>query len=436
MSNRLLLGAGSESVAPPPPPPPSGGTLSVFIANPWHTGASPTIGPQAAKDIGCVGIRSSFFWPDIEAVNGVYAIPANYKGKIVNDKCVEIGMQHTVPCSGSNSGLHPPNYPPLSQGWINGYKGFVKFLADQLNGKIQVIEIWNEWIGGVNNGWGCGAFAAGICGDSTTHANLVAQSYDAIRLVNSNVKVLPSSTTGTSGENLPWMKNILTINKLDKMDGLNIHSYDLNKFGENFTVTAARLDTFQNECKAITGTAEVPFYLTESGLKVGPAFPTRTEQDKADHHSNVILLCTARPYMKMYSVWVSFASNVTDHAIWSTGDMTGPKAAVAAIKDANVFAGHTFVAKQSSPANVWLHKYLATGNKNRYALWSPLGTPTSTKLSFTASAGGTLVTRAFGGTVTNSFAFSAGSNNITIPISPTPKEITGVDSINVVAIPP
>lgn len=185
---------------------------------------------------------------------------------------------------------------PISPEAVDGFARYAEAVARRLAGSRPILEIWNEW----NGGMGAHPPTAGRAED---YARLAVAAAKRIRAAAPDATVLMGATAGYDGK---WTSRLLATGALRHADGFSVHPYSFRHHKDRSPEQAIRwLDLLHDRLRrwaADAGVPPPPIYVTEIGWPVsGEARHGITEALQAAYVERFLLMARARDYVR--GVW-------------------------------------------------------------------------------------------------------------------------------------
>ncbi|MEE1741257.1 glycosyl hydrolase [Streptomyces sp. BE147] len=134
------------------------------------------------------------------------------------------------------------------------YEGFGKYagkVAEQAGGRIESLEVWNEYYGG---------FSSGVCSQSAKcYAKLLAAAHPAVKAADPKITVVGASSFKVP---LDWFEELFSLGALKHMDAVSIHPYRAPGAPEGVDLDIAGLKRLMRE---YNDGRELPIWITEQG---------------------------------------------------------------------------------------------------------------------------------------------------------------------------
>ncbi|MCB1907317.1 MAG: cellulase family glycosylhydrolase [Rhodocyclaceae bacterium] len=345
------------------------------------------VGPvlERVERLGFRSVRDELYWARFEKARG------SYGGDVTAERVVDLfegvsrrpnGRPLVVLDYGNRlygGGL------PLSPQAVEGFAAYAEAVARRLAGSRPILEIWNEW----NGGMGAHPPAAGRAED---YARLAVAAARRIRAVAPDATVLMGATAGYDGK---WTDSLLATGALRHADGFSVHPYSFRHASDRSPEQAIRwLDLLDGKLRRWAGAVALPpppVYVTEIGWPVsGKAADGISEARQAAFAERFLLLARARDYVRGVW-WYELADGGRDarkveHVFGLLRPDGSPRAAAAVIArwSACMHGGAGFEARAVTPSVHQVSGSCRPGHRF-LALWS--SAPGGTRLSVDGLAG-------------------------------------------------
>jgi len=256
-----------------PPPAPAGRTpfaVCTHFGQWW---------PLSVMDLvaraGISTFRDEISWGAVERDRGELSIPAQHSAFI--ERGVELGLTPLIIADYGN-GIYDGGAFPVSEEAGDAFARYAATLVTGLGGKLQHVEVWNEWCGG------CGM--NGVRGKPEEYAPLFLKAAEAMRRAQPGIYVvgIGGEYGGEADQNIQGM---MSQGAGAAMDGLSIHPYHYpNLPGQWFR---NHLDQARATARDAAG-KDLPLWVTEIG------WPTHVGMSGSD------FLHQSRSLVRMYTI--------------------------------------------------------------------------------------------------------------------------------------
>ena len=298
-----------------------------------HMGDYPLDVTQSALDALDVGFRGDVPWKDIEVSPGKLQYPTSSSPLKNLDTLVMYSVQRQhkpmLILAYGNKAYDGGGLVTSPQG-IAAFANYAAFVATHFKGRVNDFEIWNEWNHGLGSPPG-----HKVSGDARQYVNLLRASYQRIKAVNPQARVIGGAVAGTD---TAWITDLAEAQGLSYMDGISVHPYvhcnartprppaDLKLSGGLFDLPlsgpAIKIGQTQSGFNPVSGTPEqsiawldqlkelldkyspsraIPVYVTEIGWPTSGGQCGVLQATAAAYLQRFMLLAAARPWIA--GVW-------------------------------------------------------------------------------------------------------------------------------------
>lgn len=185
-----------------------------------HMGDYPLAATESTLQALDIGFRGDVPWKDIEVSAGnlrypTSASPLKNLDTLVTDS---VRQQHKplLILAYGNKAYDDGGLITSSQG-IAGFARYAAFTVAHFKGRVYDFEIWNEWNHGLGSQPG-----RRIAGDPRQYVNLLRASYQSIKQVNPQARVIGGAVAGTD---TGWITQFAQSEGLKYLDGISVHPY-------------------------------------------------------------------------------------------------------------------------------------------------------------------------------------------------------------------
>ena len=231
--------------------------------------------------------RDEIYWNNIEHNPGQFQPSPNAIKSLQAFSNSNIAGINPILILSYGNPLYDNGLQPYTSAGRNAFAAYTRWIAQQLNGKVNYFEVWNEW----NIGTGS---PSGALKSPTDYTLLASAAYDAIKSVNSANKVIVGAV-GDDLNNWSWTRAAVNAGLLRKADGVSVHLYNADwggnsQFGSHELVD--RLAALQVILRAANGGKAMPIYVTETGssTNIGTSKPLGVpETVQAEQYARFVL---------------------------------------------------------------------------------------------------------------------------------------------------
>lgn len=330
--------------------------------------AETDVRPALAKahEAGIGSVRDDAWWGHVERQKNQLGVPPAW-GRYLNAQ-QPLGMS-TVLILGYGNSAYNNNAKPAFESVRGGFLGYTAFVTQQLKGRVDYWEIYNEW--------DIAKPRFGLEGDSKSYLKLVELAAPVVRAQAPEAKVLAGAITA-EGIKAGFADRLLQGGVMNHADGLSLHPYVHCEKSDNgykpehwigwLRKLSARFDAEAGK--------PVPLYLTEMGWhSTGDRHPCGVSQStQAAFLARSFLLARTLPAIKgMW--WYDLIDDGTDpaeqeHHFGLLNPDLSPKPAFNVLKAiAPQVAGGQFEAAGSLLGGPWA-VLLSEGGHQRLAVWA------------------------------------------------------------------
>ncbi|SFY20299.1 glycosyl hydrolase [Streptomyces atratus] len=233
-----------------PGPDPQRTTDSFFGINHHHRSAPGDAWDDSTKLAARAGADAlrvdSVYWSSIERPKGEYQWPEASE-RVTADFGAR-GQNGLMLLGFGNSDYG--NIPSTDE----AYQAFGKYagqVAEKAGGRIESLEVWNEYYGGFSNG---------VCSQSAKcYAKMLAAAYSGVKAADPNVTVVGASSFKVP---LDWFEELFKLGGLKHMDAISIHPYRAPGDPEGVELDIAGLKRLMRQ---YSHGRELPIWITEQG---------------------------------------------------------------------------------------------------------------------------------------------------------------------------
>jgi hypothetical protein len=361
------------------------------------------------------GFRDDIQWFRIERTENVLQYPSSFAA--LDQMIADAGSRHKSPVillPGGNK-LYDGGGQLSSPEAMKAFARYAAFVARQLKGRATQIEVWNEWEEG-----GGAAKNAPTKGDPVAYANLLRETYPAIKAANPNTIVIAGAIAGSD---TAWVKKFAEAGGLQFLDAFSIHPYVQCNAAAPLAPTHFRISSQQDghplkggtvtmaanttALEIIGGTPEqsmalvdelkdtlnelapgrsLLIYVTEIGWPTSASKCGVSETVAAAYLQRYMLLAASRPYVAgvwWYDLFDDGPDQANpEHRFGLMHQDHSPKATYKALAGLSNVLGSPHVATQSlgSRGEIIISGKQADG-KEFYATWLPTNSITATQPS-------------------------------------------------------
>lgn len=248
-----------------PGPDPKRTTDSFFGINHHHRSAPGDAWDDSTKLAARAGADTlrvdSTYWSSIERPKGEYQWPEASE-RVTADFGAR-GQNGLMLLGFGNSDYG--NIPSTDE----AYQAFGKYagkVAEKANGRIESLEVWNEYYGGFSNG---------VCSQSAKcYAKTLAAAYSGVKAADPKVTVVGASSFKVP---LDWFEELFKLGGLKHMDAISIHPYRAPGDPEGVELDIAGLKRLMRQ---YNDGRELPIWITEQGWT--SMRPGRRRRQRAD----------------------------------------------------------------------------------------------------------------------------------------------------------
>lgn len=236
-------------------------------------------------DAGMTSFRDEIYWNNVEFTPGTFAPDDKAKAALkAFSEAKEYGINPILILSYGNQ-LYDNGTQPFTDRGRKAYAAYAKWLAGQLNGKVELFEVWNEW----NLGTGTSPEKLDY-GNPVDYVKLASVTYDAIKKANPAAKVIVGAI-GDDMEEWTWLKAAINAGLLKKADGVSVHLYNhsLPKNQAGAAEIIQRLKTLQTILRTNNNGIPVPIYVTETGWPTHWGLKGVSGQTAAEQNARLLL---------------------------------------------------------------------------------------------------------------------------------------------------
>jgi len=256
----------------------------------------PTTAFEWMKSAEMKAFRDEIYWDSVEHQRGVFEPNENaHKSLQAYSGAKSAGINPILTLSYGNPLYDNGLQPYTTEGRV-AFAEYARWLAEQLNGKVNYFEIWNEW----NMGTGTNPRLLSsvpvnyVHKDPLNYVKLASAAYDAIKSVNPADKVIVGAV-GDDLNNWSWTRAAVNAGLLAKADGVSVHLYNADwggnsQFGSHELVD--RLAALQVILRAANGGKAMPIYVTETGssTNIGTSKPLGVPENvQAEEYARFVL---------------------------------------------------------------------------------------------------------------------------------------------------
>ncbi|MFJ2378051.1 glycosyl hydrolase [Streptomyces sp. NPDC087769] len=233
-----------------PGPDPKRTTDSFFGVNHHHRSAPGDAWDDSTKLAARAGADAlrvdSVYWSSIEHPKGEYQWPE--ASERVTADFGERGQNGLMLLGFGNSDYG--NIPSTDE----AYRAFGKYagqVAEKAGGRIESLEVWNEYYGGFSNG---------VCSQSAKcYAKMLEAAYSGVKAADPKVTVVGASSFKVP---LDWFEELFKLGGLKHMDAVSIHPYRAPGDPEGVELDIAGLKKLMRQ---YNDGRELPIWITEQG---------------------------------------------------------------------------------------------------------------------------------------------------------------------------
>lgn len=214
-------------------------------------------------------IRDEYSWTSVEKSKGVYTFPAHLDNYVNAAKAK--GMKVLL-CLEYGNPMYDGGGAPYTEIGRLAYANYVKAVIEHLRGKVDAVEIWNEWSGNFGTG--------SIVGNSPMYyAELLKVVYPIVKQAAPEVLVVAGAT---HNEGTDWFKGMFEAGGYHYFDVLSYHPYNYPDDPETVSAKGSIEQNMlinSNLLKEYGGVK--PIWLTEYGWPTGTNEAAVTESQQA-----------------------------------------------------------------------------------------------------------------------------------------------------------
>jgi hypothetical protein len=243
------------------------------------------------QDAGFNSVREDLPWKEIERQKGTLSMPPAFDTII--DRIIGAGLKPLVILDYGNP-FYDNGDKPTSDEAITAYGRYAEFVAHHFKGRVNMLEVWNEW---------GGTTGATHHGTPESYVKLLIPTYARIKAVDPTITVLGGAV---SSQDLHggWLKGMLNAGGISHVDGISIHTYTYYQEDPSKRTPDAWkafvLET-ESDIRSITGKAGYPLYITEMGWP-NDSGPKGTDPEMtADYFAQILLMGRTLPFLK--GIW-------------------------------------------------------------------------------------------------------------------------------------
>ena len=371
------------------------------------------------KDIGLNSIRDDLNWRGVEKEKGKYIIPE--KLNLYLDKTKKSNIKPLIVLFNNNYNIYDKAAKPFTAKGIQAFAEFTRFSAKEFAGRVDFIEIWNEW--------DIGAEPKTV----ESYFELVKVTAPAIKAVNTNAVVLAGVSSTDAMQN-GWVAKLVHMGVLNHVDGVSIHPYihcDLDTRPEAWF---NYVSDFSDKLQKANGGKEVPLYITEMGWPSHNGACSTPPEKVAQYLARALLLIRTLPAVKGFW-WYDLKNDglkneEIEHNFGLLGYDYSPKPAFAALRDITPFIidGENFSRVKAPFGLVMIAVTDSTGNKS-IAVWTESGNKAVVDVSIIRNAKSHVAILKIGGTKFDQIP--PAKSNLTLTIDGMPLVVNGANSLTV-----
>lgn len=211
------------------------------------------------KNSGIGNVRDGVEWRTYETSKGQYAVPADYDETVDKLRANDIDILLTL-CYGNALYTKTSQYIPVSTDEVEGFKNYAANLVNDMRGRVNYFEIWNEpnLTGGFNEGGD----------DGTGYGELVKAVYPVIKSANPDNYVMGYASTGLNSA----IDRTAATGASDYMDAASFHPYpEYDSTGKQAWATGKQLPEVTDKYidRFIAKTGKNKIWITEQGWSDG-----------------------------------------------------------------------------------------------------------------------------------------------------------------------
>jgi hypothetical protein len=186
-----------------------------------HLGGAGNSTPVVQRSLDAAGMtfRNEVQWHGIEAAPGVLQFPSN-EGLL--DSLVTHEVQHQrrpILLLDYGNKFYDEGGQVSSQAGIAAYARYAEFVVNHYKSRVQLYEVWNEWI------YGAGSTPVQkVTGDPVQYASLLRAAYQGIKREDSSATVL-GGVPGIGTREFSWIKSVAAAGGLNDLDAFSVHPY-------------------------------------------------------------------------------------------------------------------------------------------------------------------------------------------------------------------
>ena len=214
------------------------------------------INAKLMNEMGNGWVRDGVNWDHVETEKGVYSYETG-RAKAMDEGMeayYENGLDVLLVLLGTNP-IYDEGKTPASDEAIQAYTDFCVDSVKHYRGKINAVEIWNEYnLKGFNPSME----------PPETYAKMLKSAYTAIKKIDPEITVVGCAT---SGVNVSFIQRVLEAGGAEYMDVISVHPYNRTTYDSD-TVRGeiAKL----REVMAKYGIEDMPIWSTEDGFAASP----------------------------------------------------------------------------------------------------------------------------------------------------------------------
>lgn len=186
------------------------------------------------------------YWSNVERPKGTYQFSSTSEN-VAND----LGSR-------GQQGLYILGYGHASYGGVpstpeanEAFGNYAAAVATQFRGRIEALEVWNEYYGG---------FTSGVCSQSAKcYANMLAATYPKVKAAAPEMTLVGASSFKVP---LDWFEELFQLGGLNYLDAISVHPYRAPGVPEGLGLD---IDGLKKLIRKYNNGQDIPIWITEQG---------------------------------------------------------------------------------------------------------------------------------------------------------------------------
>ncbi len=238
--------------------------------------------PQMKRN-GWSALRDEAFWSHTERMLGQFSLPLALEETLT---AARSNNTSTLILLGYGHPIHTRGFKPTTDEQRAAFARYVRFVAERTKGRVDALEIWNEW--DINIG-------GGLPGRPEDYIALLRAVVPVIRAAAPEVKIIGGSVT-PEGVDRGYLRALIDLGLLDWVDGISVHAYVWSRDASTPEDAASWVR------RLLSYTRGKPIYITEIGWPTHRGFFRRrdgiSELTQREYVCKTISLLGAIPSVK------------------------------------------------------------------------------------------------------------------------------------------